>query len=413
MYTKHKLEFELTGCFMGFIRKVLSLIYNSLYSFNRKLMFAKNIRIEDIRGLRKAGLSPSIENSPHIVPDSETADTEIIAQESISNGTLFSNNVRNTSKQNWDSLLNSKIAESSIKNTKEVFMNPTNKMEDMYFKLFNINEQLERNLNKINILYENKTIRLDNINSNNNFKKQEMEQDVPNNETQNLVTNENINFNTMPKNDERGISKNSVLNELKEVRNETPRITESLDNQQNFKGNKSHKFNNTKDNSNKKNYETKSKANYKIKILDDILHSQNEIPVSQEHYDKIIKEIIPANKYNFTEEQIKNITHRVKRYLIHLSESGGNQTKKTEFSSRQFSKESMLDSINSVILFFLGFTPEEESLAYFMSMVGTEMSGNLLRIGSGFNAMRQSELFSCMTNYGSIKFWNWVDSCCK
>lgn len=413
MYTKHKLEFELTGCFMGFIRKVLSLIYNSLYSFNRKLMFAKNIRIEDMRGLRKAGFSPSIENSPHIVPDSETADTEIIAQESISNGTLFSNNVRNTSKQNWDSLLNSKIAESSIKNTKEVFMNPTNKMEDMYFKLYNINEQLERNLNKINILSENKTIRLDNINSNNNFKKQEMEQDVPNNETQNLVTNENINFNTMPKNDERGISKNSVLNELKEVRNETPRIIEGLDNQENFKGNKSHKFNNTKDNSNKKNYETKSKANYKIKILDDILHSQNEIPVPQEHYDKIIKEIIPANKYNFTEEQIKNITHRVKRYLIHLSESGGNQTKKTEFSSRQFSKESMLDSINSVILFFLGFTPEEESLAYFMSMVGTEMSGNLLRIGSGFNAMRQSELFSCMTNYGSIKFWNWVDSCCK
>lgn len=412
MYTKHKLEFELSTCFMGFIRKIISLIYNSLYSFNKKLMIAKNIKMEDIRGLGKgASPSPYTEQTSNSV----TADTENIAVDRKSNETLFKNNARNNSMQNSisESITQNMLpVDNFIKNyTKhiETSLKTTNELEKMYVKLFNINDQLERNLNRINRLYENITIRLDNFdNKINNARKQEqmnsaLTSDVPNNETQSLVISEDKFFNTVTDN-KIGTFKEIVLKPLEEIRKETNVTIERLHDRK-------------EDEENKLDHAALNSLRtdrIKPKSSDIIFHSQNEIPKTPftNVNDKNTEKFKYHNKYNFTQEQIKIISNRVKRFLNYLSENSGNQTNAPGFSSRQFSTESILDSINSVILYFLGFTPEEESLAYFMSMVGTEMSGNLLRIGSGFNAMRNSELFSCMTHYGSTKFWNWVDSCC-
>ncbi|KAI5736685.1 hypothetical protein M8J76_006101 [Diaphorina citri] len=469
MYMKHRLEFELSGCMMGFVRKIISLIYNSLYSFNKKLMFAKNIKMEDIRGVGKASNSLPMtqnENSSTTQHENSTSEkiNEIIANKTltllvkensinVNNNETIPDKMRNNTEKvlkpnnNVDkrhvikekqsntrkketrkvvkkparekqtinkkgagnkggvTIITSKLIQNNTNNSKKsketsVGVNNTTELQKMYSKLYDINGELQRNINTMNELYRNISLNIDSLKDvMKNISNEKMDLRLkPLNISESLKTNV---FNTNDKLSNNMNIRRSTLHTLEETQTDKTNIW------RNDKG----EFNANK---------TKNagiEVSIEKSLEEDKVHnhliSSNEIPdtivgdVGRSNYKDM--KIFPSNRYNFTQNQVKVISHRVNRLLNHLS---GNTNTTLEFSSRQFSQDSILDSINSLILYFLGFVPEEDSMAYFMSMVGKETTQNLLRIGNGFNAMRTSQLFTCMSHYGSTKFWNWIDSCC-
>uniref|UniRef100_A0A8D9F456 Uncharacterized protein n=1 Tax=Cacopsylla melanoneura TaxID=428564 RepID=A0A8D9F456_9HEMI len=436
MYTKHKLEFELSGCFMGFIRKIMSVIYNSLYSFNKKLMFAKKIKIEDIRGLGKTSntvLNTTIGVGNDIKGNGTENSTSTKISETIDSkgDNLIVHQFNNVAGK--DSQVENKTADTNDNKDKRHVREgmqdptaptnqPTNDLENVYEKLNNLKEHLERNLNQMNKLYENITLDIDRL-------KITIEDIREKDMGSNKLGSKNLSDiqERLETNQDQLETKVTTLNKFKNFQQSIRSLmkmqtnftkgTRELEAQFPNNSNESdHMLNNNsiihsqsiaqKDTFSKD--ELQKEYNLS-KTTATTLINQNEVVHPDEENLENYKKLQNQNKHNFTTDQIKLLSKRVKRLLNSFSD---NSSSNLEFSRRQFSQESILDSINSVILYFLGFVPEEDSIAYFMSMVGQETTDNLLRIGTGFNAMRQSQIVSCMSHYGSTKFWNWVDSCC-
>ncbi|XP_008477532.2 putative uncharacterized protein DDB_G0282133 [Diaphorina citri] len=124
MYMKHRLEFELSGCMMGFVRKIISLVYNSLYSFNKKLMFAKNIKMEDIRGVGKASNSlPMTQNENSSTTQHENSTSEKI-NEIIANKTPTL-----LVKENSTNVNNNETIPDKMRNNTEKVLKPNNNVD--------------------------------------------------------------------------------------------------------------------------------------------------------------------------------------------------------------------------------------------------------------------------------------------